>query len=110
VPHSSNIVHCAGPGDPHAFDNVPICTRNGMLDAKCTVCRGHGKWNSVIDLVSFRCKRAICDRCGGAGWIETGSDPVVVADIVMSPEGYPQWTMRPIGGSADADRAKPAKG
>jgi len=65
-----------------------------MLDAKCPVCRGHGQWNVEIDLVSFRCKRAICDRCGGAGWIETGGDPVAVADIVMAPEGYPKWIVR----------------
>lgn len=26
----------------------------------------------------------------GAGWIETGNDPVGHADIVMSPNGYPQ--------------------
>jgi len=94
VPHASNIVHCAGPDDSHAFDNVPICARNGMLDAKCPVCRGHGQWNVEIDLVSFRCKRAICDRCGGAGWIETGGDPVAVADIVMAPEGLPKWIVR----------------
>jgi hypothetical protein len=57
------------------------------------VCHGHGQWNAEIDLVSFRSKRTICDRCDGTGWIETGSDPVARADIVMTPEGYPQWVV-----------------
>ena len=42
----------------------------------CPVCQGRGQWNTEIDLVSFRCKRTACDRCHGAGWVETGSDPV----------------------------------
>jgi hypothetical protein len=91
MPHESNIVHCDGPDSPHAFDIVPLQPRNGMLDARCPICRGHGQWNTEIDLVSFRCKRAICGHCLGAGWIETGDDPVAVADIVMTPEGYPKW-------------------
>lgn len=92
--HASNIVYPHGPDDPHAFDNVPQHTRNGTLDARCPVCKGHGQWNSEIDLVSFRCKRAICDLCLGAGWIETGTDPIAIADIVMTPEGYPRWITR----------------
>ena len=67
--------------------------RYGTLDAKCPVCHGHGQWNTEIDLVSFRSKRACCDHCRGAGWVETGSDPVGHADIVMTPEGYPAWTV-----------------
>ncbi|WP_244646561.1 hypothetical protein [Sphingomonas sp. CFBP 8760] len=93
IGHASNIVHCDGPDSPHAFDIIPLQPRNGSLDAKCPVCRGHGQWNTEIDLVSFRCKRAICDQCHGAGWIETGSDPVARADIVMTPDGYPQWVI-----------------
>ena len=75
MPHASAIVECTGPDSPHAFDNVPELPRNGTLDARCTVCRGHGQWNVELDLVSFRCKRAICDHCHGAGWVETGDDP-----------------------------------
>jgi hypothetical protein len=93
MPHASNIVHCDGPDSPHAFDIVPLLPRNGALDARCPVCKGHGQWNSEIDLVSFRCKRVICARCSGAGWIETGDDPLAIPDIVMTPAGYPQWTI-----------------
>ena len=46
------------------------------------------EWNTEIDLVSFRCTRAICDRCLGAGWVETGSDPIAIADIILSPDGH----------------------
>lgn len=91
MPHASNIVHCDGPDCPHAFDIIPLKSRNGTLDARCPVCRGYGEWNIEIDLVSFRCKRAICDRCLGGGWIETGDDPVGFPDIELTPEGYPQW-------------------
>lgn len=94
MPHASNIVTCAGPDSPHAFDIVPLQPRNGTLDARCPICRGHGQWNVEIDLVSFRCTRAICDHCLGAGWIETGDDPVAVPDIVLTPEGYPKWIVR----------------
>lgn len=92
--HSSNIVYCAGPQDAHALDNVPLQLRNGSLDAKCPVCEGYGQWNSEIDLVSFRCKRTICDRCHGFGWVETGDDPIALPDIEMSPKGYPRWYTR----------------
>lgn len=94
MPHSSNIVLCDGPDSPHAFDIVPQQPRNGALDARCPICHGHGQWNTQIDLVSFRCIRAICGHCNGAGWIETGKDPVGVSDIVMAPEGYPKWIVR----------------
>ena len=57
MPHASNIVHCAGPDSPHAFDIVPLQARKGSLDAMCPVCKGRGQWNTEIDLVSFRCKR-----------------------------------------------------
>ena len=65
-----------------------------MLDARCPVCRGHCEWNAEIDLVSFRCKRAICDRCHGAGWVETGSDPLGLPDIALSAKGNPEWVTR----------------
>jgi hypothetical protein len=94
MPHLSNVVYCIGPDSPHAFDIVPLQLRNGTLDAQCPVCQGHGQWNTEIDLVSFRCKRAICDHCLGAGWVETGSDPVEVPDIVLTPDGHPQWVIR----------------
>jgi hypothetical protein len=94
MPHGSNIVQCVGPDSEHAFDIVPLQPRNGSLDALCPVCRGHGEWNTEIDLVSFRCKRAICDRCYGAGWVETGNDPIGLPDIELSAEGLPKWTTR----------------
>lgn len=94
MPHASDIVTNDGPDGAHAFDLVPIQPRNGALDALCPICRGHGQWNVELDLVSFRCKRAICGRCFGAGWIETGNDPVGVPDIVRTPEGYPKWVVR----------------
>jgi hypothetical protein len=94
MPHPDNIVFCAGPDSPHAFDIVPVQPRNGALDALCPICAGHGQWNTEIDLVSFRCKRAICDHCLGAGWIETGKDPIGLPDIVLTPEGYPRWITR----------------
>ncbi|MCC2977050.1 hypothetical protein LK533_10240 [Sphingomonas sp. PL-96] len=93
MPHASNIVRCDGPDSPHAFDIIPLKPRNGMLDARCPVCRGHGEWNVEIDLVSFRSKRAVCDRCLGAGWVETGTDPVGIPDIELSPEGKPRWVV-----------------
>ncbi|MBM7406362.1 MULTISPECIES: hypothetical protein [Sphingomonas] len=93
MPHASNIVVCDGPDSPHAFDIIPLKPRNGMLDARCPICLGHGEWNTEIDLVSFRCKRATCDRCLGAGWVETGNDPIGVPDIELSPEGKPQWVI-----------------
>ncbi|MDB5715373.1 MAG: hypothetical protein JWO15_2770 [Sphingomonadales bacterium] len=94
MPHESQLVYCVGPDSPHAFDLVPQQPRNGSLDAQCPVCKGHGQWNTEIDLVSFRCKRTACARCYGEGWIETGQDPVGVLDIVMTPEGYPKWVTR----------------
>lgn len=100
MPHASNIVYPAGPDSPHAFDNVPLTPRNGTLDARCPVCRGYGQWNAEIDLVSFRCKRAICGRCNGAGWVETGDDPLSVPDIVRTADGQPRWIVRPAEGVA----------
>ncbi|MGK6323157.1 hypothetical protein ACMGDM_08720 [Sphingomonas sp. DT-51] len=93
MPHPSHVVRCAGPDAPHALDLVPLQPRNGALDARCPVCHGHGQWNVEIDLVSFRCQRAICPHCLGAGWVETGDDPIGHPDIVMSPEGYPKWVV-----------------
>lgn len=91
--HASNIVLCTGPDSAHAFDNVPLLPRHGDLDALCPVCQGRGQWNAEIDLVSFRCKRTICDRCHGSGWVETGTDPVGHPDIVRTPGGHPRWTI-----------------
>jgi hypothetical protein len=107
MPHASNVVTCDGPDHPHAFDVVPLQPRNGSLDARCPVCRGHGQWNTEIDLVSFRCRRAICPRCLGAGWVETGTDPVVIPDIELAPEGYPHWVTHAIPAQdvADQDRS-----
>jgi hypothetical protein len=98
MPHPSDVILCAGPDSPHAFDIVPLQPRNGALDARCPVCKGHGQWNTEIDLVSFRCKRASCGHCLGAGWVETGDDPVTLPDIVLTPEGYPRWTTVEIPG------------
>jgi hypothetical protein len=104
MPHASNIVHCAGPEAPHAFDTIPLQPRNGALDALCPVCKGHGQWNAEIDLVSFRARRINCDRCHGEGWVETGADPVCIDDIEMSPDGHPHWVTRHL---ADDDPANP---
>jgi len=94
MPHASNTVICEGPDSPHAFDVIPEVIRRGSLDARCPTCKGHGQWNSEIDLVSFRSKRVICDHCMGTGWIETGDDALAIDDIVMTPEGYPKWIIR----------------
>ena len=94
--HASNIVCPTGPNAPHAFDNIPLLPRNGALDAPCPICKQHGQWNAEIDLISFRCKRAICDTCYGSGWIETGDDARLIPDIIMTPEGYPKWILRAI--------------
>ena len=109
MPHASNIVHCDGPNSPHAFDVVPLQPRNGSLDAMCPVCKGRGQWNTEIDLVSFRCRRMACDRCHGAGWVETGTDPIGLPDIEVSPQGYPRWTIRfePSDTKLEVDPAQP---
>jgi len=104
--HGGETVHCAGPDSPYAFDLVPLLPRNGALDARCPICKGHGQWNSEIDLVSFRCKRAICDHCSGNGWVETGVDPVALPDIVLAPEGYAKWITRFVA-SADLPQRDP---
>ncbi|MDY7523282.1 hypothetical protein [Sphingomonas sp. 10B4] len=94
MPHASQIVECTGPESPHAFDIIPLQPRNGALDAACPVCKGHGQWNLEIDLVSFRSKRAICNHCQGAGWVETGDDPHGVPDIERDAAGHPRWYTR----------------
>jgi hypothetical protein len=94
MPHASNIVAGIKLGDDLAFFNIPLLPRNGALDAPCGVCAQHGQWNVELDLVSFRCKRAICDACFGSGWIETGNDARAIPDIVMSPSGHPMWITR----------------
>jgi hypothetical protein len=110
--HPSNIVTCNGPEDPHAFDIVPLQPRKGELDAQCPLCHGHGEWNTEIDLVSFRCKRAICGRCNGAGWVETGNDPVGYPDIEIAPDGHPRWVINyvPREDVAAEEAADPADG
>ena len=110
MPHASNIVHPAGPDDPHAFDIIPLQPRNGTLDAKCPICRGYGQWNTELDLVSFRCKRAICDHCHGAGWVETGEDPIGLPDIVQTPEGYPTWIIREVASEGVETSDRPGLG
>lgn len=110
MPHASNVVHCSGPDDPHAFDLVALQPRNGTLDARCPICRGYGQWNTEIDLVSFRCKRAICDHCHGAGWVETGEDPIGLPDIVRTPEGYPKWIIREVPGEGVETSDRPGPG
>jgi hypothetical protein len=87
--HASNIVYCDGPDSPHAFDIVPLQPRNGSLDATCPVCKGRGQWNTEIDLVSFRCKGTACGRCHGAGWVETGTDPIAYLTSKFRRRGIP---------------------
>jgi hypothetical protein len=94
VSHEKRIVICLGPQDPHAFDGIPAQPRRGNLDRVCPVCFGHGQWNQEIDLVSQRCKRHICDKCDGRGWIETGDDMVPTPEIVRGPDGAPRWVTR----------------
>lgn len=104
--HASDLVHCAGPDSPHAFDIIPLKPRNGALDVRCPVCRGHGEWNSEIDLVSFRCVRVACARCFGAGWVETGDDALAFPDIERAPGAAPHWVTRYV--ARDDDVAGPA--
>ena len=92
--HASNIVANIQPGDPLAFFNIPLVAKNGSFDAPCPTCQQHGQWNTELDTVSMRCKRAACDTCLGAGWIETGDDARPIHDIIMTPEGYPKWVIR----------------
>jgi hypothetical protein len=92
--HASNLITDIKLGDPLAFFNIPLCPRNGALDGPCADCQQHGQWNVELDLVSFRCKRAICDTCYGAGWVETGNDARAIPDIVLSESGHPQWILR----------------
>jgi hypothetical protein len=92
--HPSNIVHCTGPDDAHAFDHIPVQMRRGDLDVACSLCAGRGQWNVEIDLISHRSKRHTCNQCDGRGWIETGDDPVPSHDIIRHADGHPQWTVR----------------
>lgn len=92
--HQSLVHKCDGPNDQHAFDIIPECPRTGNLDVVCPTCKGHGQWNSEIDLISMRSKRIICGHCDGLGWIETGADLIAVPDIILSPSGYPMWITR----------------
>lgn len=92
--HAKRIILCVGPDAPHALHGIPLQARTGDLDERCPLCAGHGQWNIEIDLVSQRSKRHVCDKCDGRGWIETGQDLVPSHDVVMSPEGYPQWVTR----------------
>lgn len=92
--HPSRIVICSGPEDPHALDGISLRHRTGDLDKLCPLCGGYGQWNTQIDLVSHRSMRHTCHKCDGRGWIETGDDLVPTNEIVMTPEGHPQWTVR----------------
>ena len=92
--HEKRLVECSGPHDPHALDGIPVQPRSGDFDAACPLCQARGMWNREYDLASQRSKRALCDKCDGRGWIETGDDPVPSHDVAMSPEGYPDWVIR----------------
>lgn len=92
--HEKRIVANLSPGDPHSFDGIPVQVSGGDLDEKCPVCQAQGQWNREFDLASQRSKRTICPQCDGRGWIETGSDPCHTHDVLMSPEGYPDWVVR----------------
>jgi hypothetical protein len=92
--HLKRIVTCSGPEDAHALHGISLQPRTGDLDVRCPLCAGHGQWNVEIDLVSQRCKRHVCDKCDGRGWIETGEDLVPSHDVVLSEDGYPQWVTR----------------
>jgi hypothetical protein len=94
VSHARKIILCSGPQDEHAFHGIPVQPRTGDLDAICPDCAGHGQWNSEIDLISQRSKRVFCETCDTRGWIETGDDLVPTHDVVMSPEGHPQWVVK----------------
>lgn len=92
--HETRIVLCTGPQDPHALDGISRRTRTGNLDKLCPLCGGYGQWNVQIDLVSHRSIRHACPKCDGRGWIEIGEDLVPSHDIVITPEGRPQWVTR----------------
>ncbi len=72
----SNIVHCVGPRDPHALDDISVRHRSCDLDIHFPVCAGHGQWNSQIELVSHRSIR------------------VPSHDIAPSDEGHLMLTVR----------------
>lgn len=101
--HEQRIVFCTGPNDPHACHGISVQPRHGALDVRCPECAGYGQWNSQIDLVSQRSIRAVCAKCDGRGWIETGDDLVPSHDIELSEQGYPQWTTR-LDPSDDVER------
>jgi len=92
--HETRIVTCTGPADPHALDGIAVQPRSGQFDKACPLCAARGMWNVEFDLASQRSKRAICPKCDGHGWIETGDDPVPIHDTALSEHGYPIWITR----------------
>ena len=92
--HDQRLIHCTGPADPHALHGISPRPRTGDLDRRCPLCSGHGQWNAQIDLASQRSIRAICPKCDGRGWIETGDDLVPSPDTALSEDGQPMWVTR----------------
>ena len=85
-------VHMDGPDHPHSFDNVPTRERPEHADVPCTTCRGHGAWNELLHLDSFRCRLATCHDCRGSGWVSRDGG-TTTPDIVLT-DGVPRWTLR----------------
>jgi len=83
-----------GPDRPHAFDNIPLRTRPDHADARCGNCRGHGAWNEMLHLDSFRCRLAVCHDCDGLGWVASDGSRTISDIAIMN--GHPAWTLRRI--------------
>jgi len=81
-----------GPDRPHAFDNIPVRARPDHADARCTHCDGHGAWNEMLHLDSFRCRLAICHDCDGLGWISYDGSRTI-QDVAVR-NGHPAWILR----------------
>jgi DnaJ-class molecular chaperone len=58
--------------------------------SECSSCEGHGQFNSMIDLHSFRSIRGICDQCDGTGYLV--DDKKIIQTIIYT--NYPKWVQR----------------
>lgn len=82
-----------GPEHPHAFTGIPIDRRPAHATHKCTKCKGHGAWNSLLYPDTGRCIINPCDECDGSGWVSSTNDRVI-DDIAYDERGMPRWVLR----------------